>query len=569
MIGRTSLHGILIAAAACLMACGSPVRQVRVIQTSDVHGYYGAPAKPDAPGGLRSLAALVEAERSSRGGILLIDSGDMWSGTLLSDRTEGQLGVRAYDVLGYDGAALGNHEFDYGPVGPRREGGDDPFGALRSRLAEADFPILAANLVDRKTGKIPDWPGLAASALVERGGIRIGLVGAITEDTPSITFPHVGDRLRFDPAGPAVIREARALRKAGAEIVLLLAHLGGGCRSFDDPDDLSSCDGESPLFELVRSLPSGLVDAAFGGHTHRAIAHRLRGVAVLQPGRYGRAVSVLDIKVSAEGRPTLTIHRPRAVDLPAVGALAQELDGLLNPAEVETAAVLDEDLGARLVRPLVRDVTRGGELGAFLCDVLLSRFPDREICIMNTGGLRADLAPGPITYGQLYELLPFGNVAAELDITGETLRELLRRSTTGTHGFPQVAGIHLTIDRRREPCPKRDRDGSGVVDVDDRDRVVEVTLADGTALDPAHTYRVLTNGFLAQGGDGWRGVLAKVHADRKRMRVDRLPVRDEIAAWLRENRPVLHSADRPAVTTKRLVVIGDEPDVRCGPVSTP
>ena len=197
-----------------LWGCAQTPRTLRVLQTSDVHGYYGAP-EGEGPhagtGGLRQLASLIEEERAARDAVLLVDSGDMWSGTQLSDRNEGALGVLAFNALGYAAAALGNHEFDYGPVGPRREGGRDPFGSLKKRLAEASFPILAANLLDRSTKALPQWTNLRSSVVVEAGGFKIGIVGVITEDTPAITFPHVGDQLIFTDATEAVIREARLL----------------------------------------------------------------------------------------------------------------------------------------------------------------------------------------------------------------------------------------------------------------------------------------------------------------------------------------------------------------------
>ncbi|MDP6942522.1 MAG: metallophosphatase, partial [Myxococcota bacterium] len=276
---------ITIATAA---GCATPHGHLRVVHTTDVHGHFSD--------GLTQVASFVDGAREASDTVLLLDSGDMWSGTLMSDRTEGALGVAAYNAMGYDAVALGNHEFDYGPVGPERTGGDDPFEALKIRLAEARFPVLTANLVDKATGQLPDWPNLRASVMLRRGGFLVGVVGATTVETPSITFPHVGAALAFTDAAQAVIREATALRERGAEVIIVLAHIGAACERFDDPDDLSSCEPDSELFELVRALPPGLVDVALGGHTHRPVAHRVNGVLVAHTG--ANATHVMDVTIA-------------------------------------------------------------------------------------------------------------------------------------------------------------------------------------------------------------------------------------------------------------------------------
>lgn len=559
---------ILLAFSLSQGGCAQSPRYLRVLQTSDVHGYYGAPEDEGAhaeAGGLRQLASLLDDERSSKKAVLLVDSGDMWSGTQLSDRNEGALGVVAYNALGYAAAALGNHEFDYGPVGPRREGGRDPFGSLKERLAEANFPVLAANLLDRSTQKPLQWKNLYPSTVVEAGGFKIGLVGVITEETPSITFPHVGDQLIFTDATEAVIREAKLLREQQVDLVFVLAHIGGECREFDDPDDLSSCELESPVFQLVRGLPANLVDVVFGGHTHRPIAHRVQGVVVAQPGKYGRSVSVLDIRDSGDARPSITIHPPRAVKASVATPLSHTVDTLLAQEETAVFKLRSEELGARLVRPLSKDLETGGRLGSFLCDVLRGQYPDRELCILNSGGLRSTLPEGPLTYGQIYDVLPFGNRPAFMDLSGAELKQILRISSSGAHGPPQLSGLRLTIDRARDPCPAQDRDGNGVITKTDRSRVKSLTLADGSPIEDDRIYKIVTSSFLAYGGDSWRPILDRVPPGRIQVLTQDLPMRDIVASWLRKERPVLDSPHLPIAPETRVELIGTEPDVRCGP----
>ena len=564
---RIICYGLALVVASATASCAPPTRSLRVLHTTDVHGYYGE--RPDGVGGARRLAALIDRERAAGRAILLVDSGDMWSGTLLSDRSEGELGVALYNLLGYDAAALGNHEFDFGPVGPTREGGAEPLGALLERLAEARFPVLAANLVDRQTGELPAWPNLHASTMVDRGGFRVGLIGVITQGTPAITFPHVGALLRFDDPAQAAAREARELRDAGADLVYVLAHIGGKCRMLGDERDLSPCQDDSELFRMVRALPPGLVDAVFGGHTHSMVRHRIGGVAMLQAGRYGEHVARLDVRQERGEQGRTMLADPIRLTGEAEGRLARVVGSLLAPAENEAAYIRSEALGARIIRPMVRDRWESSTLGTWLCDVLLAARPDREICLLNSGGLRRDLDRGELTYGALYDVMPFGNMVAELDVPGAVLRDLIRLGTTGAHGVPQVSGLQIQYDRSKDGCPTVDRDGDGDLDPDDRDRLVYVRTADGAELDPERTYRVVTNSFLARGGDGFRGALADLAPERVRVLTGALPVRDVIAAWLRDNRPTVNSPHQPVMTERRVTAVGEASDAPCpGAAST-
>ncbi|MGM0575193.1 MAG: bifunctional metallophosphatase/5'-nucleotidase [Myxococcota bacterium] len=563
------VRGIAAALLLLLTGCAQPASHVVVLQTTDVEGRYSEPevtVDGTPAGGLRRLAALVDRERDRRDTtVLLFDSGDMWSGTLVSDRNEGALGVSAYDLLGYDAVALGNHEFDYGPPGPARTDGRDPFGALRSRMAEAGFPFLAANVVDRETGRPPAWTNLHGSTVVDKGGLRVGVVGVITTDTPSITLPHVGRRLAFTDPAEAVTREARALRSEGADLVFVLAHIGaGGCQAFDDPSDLSSCGRGGHLFHLARDLSPSLVDGIFGGHSHEHVAHRVHGIPVLQAGQHGRRVSRLEIHMEASpGGTRVVLREPEPVTAAPTTRTARRVDELLRPWEAEVQAARAEDLGARLVRPLERNREHSSSLGSFLCDVALNVHPEAQVCLLNGGGLRADLPAGPVTYGQLYDVMPFGNVPALLEVSGATLLEILRVGTSGSHEVLQVGGLRVTYDRAKDVCPREDRDGDGDVDEADRQRLVRATLADGSPIDPDATYRIITNSFLATGGDDLRPILADVHPTRIRMLDDGLPLRDEIAAWMRRKRPILNSPDHPVRDEGRVVAVGSPPDVDC------
>jgi len=162
----------------------SDIVVLSIVGTNDVHGEL-LPSR--RKGGLTTFSGYVAALRAAReqdgGAMLLIDAGDMWQGTLESNLVEGAAIVEAYNALGYTAAAIGNHEFDFGPAGKLAvpEGAsDDPQGALRQRATEASFPLLGANIINTSTGEVIDWDNVTPSVLIDVAGIKVGIVGVTT-----------------------------------------------------------------------------------------------------------------------------------------------------------------------------------------------------------------------------------------------------------------------------------------------------------------------------------------------------------------------------------------------------
>jgi len=185
---------------------------ISIVGTSDLHGHIAA--LPWLSGYLANLRA---ARARGGGAVILLDAGDMFQGTLESNLAEGAPVVADYNVLGYSAAAIGNHEFDFGPVGPAPapvEPGDDPRGALKARAAEAHFPFLGANIIDRNVGKPVAWPNVKPSTIVEIAGIKVGIVGVTTAGTGRSALPANVAGLAFAPLARTIASEARRLREA-------------------------------------------------------------------------------------------------------------------------------------------------------------------------------------------------------------------------------------------------------------------------------------------------------------------------------------------------------------------
>ena len=288
-----------------------------IIGTTDLHGRV---LGSDGRGGVAQLGGYLRNLRAARGmdggAVLLLDAGDTFEGGIESNLSEGALVVDAYNALGYDALAIGNHEFDYGALDTASGDATPPDmrGALKAAAARARFPFLAANLIDEVTGRAVAWPNVRPSTLVDTAGLRVGIVGVMTYDGLSMTLRDNVQGLATAPLVPTVETEARHLRQRGADVVVVLAHAGGWCARFDDPADLSSCDDDAEIFWLARQLPLGLVDAIVAGHTHAAVAHVVAGIPIVQAHSRGAAFARLDLTVErGAGVVSARIFAPQAL----------------------------------------------------------------------------------------------------------------------------------------------------------------------------------------------------------------------------------------------------------------
>jgi len=476
---------MLVSSALALLLAAPGARCVEIAAISDLHGRVAE---------MPVLAAHVAAIRA-KGPSLVLDAGDGLQGTIEALASKGEAIVAGYGAMRLDAAAVGNHDFDEGQA------------VLRARIAGASYPFLAANVQVQATGKPLAWKNLRASRLFRpAGGPAVGVIGLSGEDTPWVTMPRNVTGLAFTSAARAARLEASRLRAAGAEIVVAVAHVGGRCGDLSDPDDLSSCDPGSDLFRLARALPPGTVDLVIGGHTHALVNHRVNGTALVQA---GARADFLGWATLCAGEPA-RLHRPirvarRTGDGPAVEPDAR-VAAAIAPFLAMARAERERPVGVRLEAPLTRDRRAASPFGtaaaASVREALKSDFG-----LMNAGALRVDLPAGDLTYGQLYEAIPFDDDLAVIRIGKADLEALLHLLSRGDKGFPQTSGLRL--------------DGG------------EVRTCDGAPLDPARTYTLGTNEFLAAGGDGVGPILARLGPANVKGRED-LQLRDTFLEWLRK-----------------------------------
>jgi 2',3'-cyclic-nucleotide 2'-phosphodiesterase (5'-nucleotidase family) len=548
-------------------ATAAPARRaavtISIVGTNDLHG-----ALERLPLFAGFVANLRAARAADGGGVLLVDGGDMFQGTLESNLAEGADVVRAYNAIGYAAAAVGNHEFDYGPEGPAVTAAtpqDDPRGALKARAKEAAFPFVVSNIIDVASGARIAWPNMPASTMVEVAGIKIGIVGASTESTPYTTMPANFVGLKVTPPAPAIAEQARALRAQGAQVIVATMHIGSSCKNFDHPEDASSCDRSEELFKLLPGLAPGLVDVIVAGHTHAVIAHRLDGIAVIESAASGRAFGRVDLQIGPDGRVTdVHIDKPRflcALDshgnpAPVAACAPSAYEGQRVVADPRIQQIVDEalvragerrkeKLGVSLTQIVTRAHATESAEGNWFCDLMLAARPDAQVSLTNGGGLRADLPAGELTYGQLFEALPFDNRFAIVDVTGKDLRKLVTSNLARGGAFLSWGG--LTAKAR---CK------AGKLDV-------QIAVA-GKPLAEGARYKLATSDFLASGGDGVIGRLklpeGAIHATDT---IIRDALGDVLRGWKATPKATINPARLYSAAAPRFDYEGKRP-VRCG-----
>lgn len=506
---------IVLLAAWARAAPDPTVVTLSIVGTTDLHGFI---APRDGRGGLAVfggyLANLRAARAADGGGVVLVDAGDTYLGGIESDMSEGAVVVDAYNALGYTAAALGNHDLEFGAVDqwPFGVATGDPRGAIKALARQARYPMLAANLVDGVTRAPVAWPNVRPSALVTVAGVRVGLIGVMTYDALSLTLAANVAGLETASLVDTIRREARQLRADGAQVVVVVAHAGGTCSAFDDAADLTSCDHSAEIFEVARRLPAGLVTAIVAGHTHDAVAHTVAGIPIVQAYSWGRAFSRVDLEVGrgdgvvrgarmfapqeicawrepatgtcavAPSSATATVARYEGREVRALDAVA----AAMVPALARVAAWRATALGVIAATPIDRGPGDAeSPLGNLFAEAISAVAPGVDGAFSygaGPGGLRADLAAGPLSLGAVYDLFPFDNRVVPVTLRGADLRALLldhlRRPRWRARALG-VAGLQVAFDCQsgRDEVTLRRVGGGSVGDADTLSLVVTDFLA--------------------------------------------------------------------------------------------
>ncbi|MER9135915.1 5'-nucleotidase C-terminal domain-containing protein [Mesorhizobium sp. M0830] len=473
--------------------------------------------KGECIGGAGRLITAIAQERKKLDGqnVLLLSAGDNFQGSLFYTTYKGKVEGEFLNQMKFDAMALGNHEFDDGEA------------ALAPFLDMIGFPVLGANVKANAQSKLGDR--VKPSIVVEVGGQKIGIIGAITNDTPELASP--GPNVAIEDDVKSITAEVEKLKGEGVNKIIAVTHIGYKRER-----------------DVIAKIPG--IDVVVGGHSHSLLSNtdpKAEGpyptmvdnpdgykVPVVQAASYSKYLGefkvVFDdngVVKSASGDP-IYLDKSITPD-PAVLARIKELgapiEALKNKEVAETTDVIDGS------RESCR--TRECAMGNLVSDAILDRVKGQgvEIVISNGGGLRASIDKGTVTMGEVLTVLPFQNTLATFQISGKDLVAGLENGLSqvedGAGRFPQVAGLKYTFDRSAAP---------------NAGRVKSVEVMEGgawTPLNPDKDYLVATNNYVRQGGDGY-----KVFADKAKNAYDYGPGLEQVVAdYLGAHRPYTPKLD--------------------------
>lgn len=458
--------------------------KVVILHTNDVHGGISGYAK---------VAALDKAFTDAGANVLVMDAGDFSQGETYVSVSEGATAVELMNMVGYDVATPGNHEFDYG------------YENLKKLAENAEFPILAANI------KFEGKNAFEGHIVLTAGEKKIGVFGLDTPETATKAHPAKIKGITFDGGAElyAVAKaEVEALKAENCDYIVCLSHLG--------IDDESKANGNRSV-DMLAEVEG--IDLLIDGHSHSTL-ETVQAAEGVTDGKVGETVitstgtKLANIGVAILDGETITVESVAAdritvaEDDPIAAraqAIVDEIETLYGTAFAKSTVALNGERAPG-------NRTEETNLGDLICDAMLWYATKEEltvpaenvIALTNGGGIRAPIEVGDVSRNDVNKVLPFGNTVAVDYVTGAVLLEALEASTfstpTAVGGFPQVAGIEFTLDTTKEFDAGENYPDTTYAKPNSINRVT-ITSINGKDFDPEATYAVVTNDFLAAGGD--------------------------------------------------------------------
>ena len=459
-----------------------------ILHTNDVHGSIELYAK---------VAAMKDDYEARGAQVILADAGDYSQGTVYVSVNKGKDAVTMMNAAGYDVATIGNHEFDYG------------YAQLKTNLESAKFEVVCANVLQDGS------PVFDAYTMINKGGVQVAFVGLETPEAQTKANPALIQGLTFlagDEMYAAVQTQVDAAKTAGADIVIVLTHLG--------VDSSSEPNTSYDLYKKVNGI-----DFIIDGHSHTVMTKGPEGEPIQSTGTALNNIGVITIDNATkkiESNELIPIWHTEEVD----GDNVTVYDYTKSDETVANAAKaiidpIDADYGQKFAESAVDlngakapgNRTEETNLGDLITDAMMwaikTKAPgvdmNNAVAITNGGGIRAAIAKGDITKKDVNTVLPFGNTLAVVYVKGSELLEALEVSTYCTPkslgGFPQFAGMEVELNTACEyDANDTTYPGSTYFGPKSINRITIKTV-NGKAFDKDATYAVITNNFLAAGGD--------------------------------------------------------------------
>lgn len=475
-----------------------------IMHTNDTHAHLDSVAK--------RVTAINEIRKDNPSNVLL-DAGDVFSGTLYFNEFKGQADLEFMNMMGYDAATFGNHEFD---LGSSAEGHQ----ALVDFIKDANFPFVSANVDFSKDDKFkglfsdlvssnPEKGQIYTGIIKEVDGQKVGIFGLTTAETKDISSPG---SIEFNNYIAEAQKAVKAFKGQNVDKIIALTHIGY--------DDSPVYDNDQILAKTVKGI-----DVIVGGHTHTKLNqvvtvdtdndnNEKAPTVIVQTGQYGENLGNLSVTFDKKGEVTASEQHlvnvaEKAENPAAAEKLKQYKDRIAEISNEETGVVAEEELTNPRASATSTESVRANEtaLGDYITDGMLAKAKTLNnkvvLALQNGGGIRSSINAGPITVGEVIAVLPFGNTLATVDISGADLRAALEHgvkdSPKESGGFLHIAGGKYTFDSSKPA-------GSRIVSFQIKQGDDYVDVKDD------QTYTIATNAFTAKGGDGF-ATFEKAYAD--------------------------------------------------------
>ncbi|ARC86242.1 LPXTG cell wall anchor domain protein [Clostridium argentinense CDC 2741] len=487
----------------------SQYKQIDILSFNDFHGSLEENGKNV---GAAKLAGAIDEARKANPNSIVVCAGDAFQGSAMSNLTYGKPVTDVFNSIGIKYSALGNHEFDWGDE------------HLISWQQEGNFKFLASNVYDKRTGKPVEWA--EPYAVQEIDGVKIGFVGLATPETAVKTKPENVKNYEFkDPSEAAQIWVDHLRNVEKADVIIALTHIG----SIQNQD--GTITGEAA--ELANNVKG--LDGIISSHTHQKVSGKVNNVPIVQAMYNGRALGKLSIKVDKDNKlssiePSVDVLYERK-DLKE----NEEVKALIGKYTEELKPILNEKVADLLV-DLPHDRREGlsplGELTA----KYMTMSVDAQIGLMNGGGIRAPLSKGEINMGHMYTIMPFDNTLVTMDLKGSDIKKNLEHGIANeTYGWVQFYGVRAYYDKEKP---------SG-------ERINHMELLDGTPIEMDKYYKVVTNDFMAEGGDEFDFSGGKNILDTGK------PIRDGMVEIMKKEGKIDY-------TSQGLLIEGQKPETQPG-----
>ncbi len=374
-----------------------------VLYTNDEHGWMEATKET---GGAATMAAAWKSIEDTNNNVLIISGGDMWTGPAISTWFRGTSMVETMNAMGYDVAALGNHDFDFS------------VDTLRYRVAnQMSFPVISANIIEKSSGNTPDF--VQPYIIKDIAGIKLGIIGLTTLSTPYTTFPENVKDYYFIPYADAVEKYAPKLKEAGADVIIIVGHI---------------CSEE--MTALAPTAKKFNIPLITGGHCHERIEQNVDGVEIVESGANLENYVKVELEYSSETKNCKVIS---STIVPNTGTEKDEVvSGIVQKWQAKAEVALSEEIGY-CSQTIDQD---SPAMGNMICDSWLVSFPDADVSITNQGGIRQDIPQGNISLKTIVGLLPFENSIVQLELTGSELIECVDNYLLG--GMTTIGGYKLS-----------------------------------------------------------------------------------------------------------------------------